>query len=153
MRKAIQPIVEGHGEVDAVPLLLRRLLHEAGVYALDINQPHRKHRVVVANREYEAWFAATMESLRGRRGISADAASHPSPESLKSAKEYVEKRMQSGAYKERTDQPALTNAFDLAVAYRRCRSFRRLVKVVGALVREVDVELTEWPPAAWNQPP
>jgi hypothetical protein len=210
MRKAIQPIVEGHGEVEAVPLLLRRLLHEAGVYDLDVNPPHRKHRsdfvreaafraavrvallepecsavlilfdadddcpkdlaprleawaleeahgtpcgVVVANREYESWFAASLESLRGRRGISTEAVSHPSPESLKNAKGHIEQWMRSGAYKERTDQPALTNAFDLSVAYRRCRSFRRLVKVVGALAGGAGVPLAEWPPPAWIQQP
>jgi len=40
----IQPIVEGFGEVDAVPVLLRRLRDEAGVYEWDVNPPIRKER-------------------------------------------------------------------------------------------------------------
>ena len=40
----IQPIVEGHGEVEAVPELIRRLRNEAQAYALDVNQPIRKRR-------------------------------------------------------------------------------------------------------------
>jgi len=40
----IQPIVEGHGEVGAVPELIRRLRNEAQAYALDVNQPIRKRR-------------------------------------------------------------------------------------------------------------
>ena len=40
--KKIQSIVEGQGEVGAVPILLRRLLQEAGVYSLDPDAPLRK---------------------------------------------------------------------------------------------------------------
>src|SRR2546426_7135782 len=36
--------------------------------------------VVLAHREYEAWFLASLESLRGRRGIRGDAEAHPDPE-------------------------------------------------------------------------
>ena len=32
----IQPIVEGHGDVSAFPVLLRRLVQEAGIRAVDI---------------------------------------------------------------------------------------------------------------------
>jgi hypothetical protein len=35
----IQPIVEGDGEVFAVPVLLRRLRDAAGAYSLGVNQP------------------------------------------------------------------------------------------------------------------
>src|SRR5438309_1061296 len=132
----IQPVVEGHGEVPAVPVLLRRLRDTAQAYAIDVNPPIRKKRgelvdegrlrnavrvarkqedcaaililfdsdddapcqlgprvqawaqdeagqtpclVVLAHREYEAWFLAAIESLRGVRGIRADAVSHPDP--------------------------------------------------------------------------
>jgi hypothetical protein len=40
----IQPIVEGHGEVGAVPVLIRRLRNEAQAYNLEVNQPIRKRR-------------------------------------------------------------------------------------------------------------
>jgi uncharacterized protein DUF4276 len=132
----VQPIVEGYGEGDAVPVLLRRLRAESGAYGFEVNRPIRRHRsdfvnedslrksvrlallqdecraililfdgdddcpgtlaptveawaqdeagqvpcvVVIANREYEAWFIASIESLRGKRGILADAISHPRP--------------------------------------------------------------------------
>jgi hypothetical protein len=118
----IQPIVEGQGEVAAVPLLLRRLRDEARAFGLEVARPHRRRRtelvkkdslqtavrlaalsqdcagilvlfdadddcprdlaptldrwareaargtpcaVVLANREYEAWFLASIETLRG----------------------------------------------------------------------------------------
>lgn len=35
----IQPLVEGHGEVEALPVLLRRLRDAAGAYGLDIHKP------------------------------------------------------------------------------------------------------------------
>ena len=37
----IQPIVEGHGEVEAVPVLLRRLRDLAQTYPLEVNAPRR----------------------------------------------------------------------------------------------------------------
>jgi len=40
----IQPIVEGYGEVEAFPVLLRRLRDEAGAYGVDIDTPIRQPR-------------------------------------------------------------------------------------------------------------
>lgn len=40
----IQPIVEGHGEVDAVPVLLRRLMSEAQVWEVSVGNPIRQPR-------------------------------------------------------------------------------------------------------------
>ena len=40
----IQPIVEGHGEVKAVPILLRRLIDEAHVWEVEIGRPIRQPR-------------------------------------------------------------------------------------------------------------
>jgi hypothetical protein len=125
------PIVEGHGEVSAAPVLLRRIAHSNNRYDVVIPQPIRIKRqriaakfreleraialalgdpatdailllldaeddcpaelapellerstavcqgkpmsVVLAMREFEAWFLAGIESLRGRRGISQEA--------------------------------------------------------------------------------
>ena len=117
----IQPIVEGYGEVEALPVLLRRFVAEAQIWSVDIGRPIRRKRnqltseaevntavklarlqpeccavlilfdgdsdcpaelgpqvqhwvaasacklpceVVIAHREYEAWFLAAIESLR-----------------------------------------------------------------------------------------
>src|SRR2546428_3266822 len=40
----IQPIVEGQGEVQAVPVLLRRLRDSAQAFELEVNAPIRKPR-------------------------------------------------------------------------------------------------------------
>jgi hypothetical protein len=108
----------------------------------------------MAYREYEAWFLATIESLRGKRGIRPDADSHPNPEEPKGAKGQLELRMHPGrSYSETADQPALSAMFDMALAYRRCRSFRRLVKAFGLLAAGVGVVLDKWPPPAWEGNP
>jgi hypothetical protein len=40
----IQPLVEGHGEVDAIPVLLRRLQQVTERYGFKINRPFRRKR-------------------------------------------------------------------------------------------------------------
>lgn len=204
----IQPIVEGEGDVAAVPVLLRRLRDEAGTFALDVNHPIRIRRpdfadesrlrravrlaliqpechaililfdgdndcpmdwasviqrraqdeagpipcaVVMAVREYEAWFLATIESLRGRRGIRHDAESPPDPELPRNAKGELSNRMVARrSYAGKADQPALTAVFDLALAYARCRSFRRLVSAFGQLASAAGATLANWPPIPWQ---
>ncbi len=106
--------------------------------------------VVIAQREYEAWFLASIESMLGYRRIRADAQSHPNPEQPRGAKGQLEARMEAGAtYLETTDQPALSAKFSLATAYQRCRSFRKLTSSFGRLVRSMGQEVSEWPPACW----
>ncbi len=204
----IQPIVEGYGEVEAVPVLLRRLQAECQAYDIRIGKPIRQHRsqlcqevtlrkaahlallqpdcggililfdsddgcpkdlaplvqgwareeakdrpcaVVMAHREYEAWFLAAIESLRGKRGILPDAALHPNPEGPRDAKGELEARMPPGrSYSETADQPALTARFDMAAAYGRCRSFRRMISAFGFLAAHMGIALPEWPPASWR---
>lgn len=203
----IQPVVEGYGEVDAVPVMLRRLRDEGQAYGIEVGRPIRRKRhelvqeaslrkavrlallqkdcravlilfdgdddcpaevapiiqawaqseagvvpvaVVIAQREYEAWFLASMESLRGKRGILNDATSHPAPEESRDAKGQVEDRMAPQcSYLETADQAALTAMFDLAPTYARCRSFRKMVKAFGNLAIDMGVELADWPPPVW----
>ena len=106
--------------------------------------------VVMANREYEAWFLASIEALRGRAAILPDATSHPDPEVPRDAKGELERRMRLGdSYSPTVDQAALTAHFNLENAYRRCRSFRRLVNAFGALATAAGVAPAVWPPTAW----
>lgn len=108
--------------------------------------------VVIAHREFEAWFLAAIESLRGRRSIRTDAQPHLDPESPRGAKARLEERMQPGAsYLETTDQPALTALFSLADAYRRSRSFRKLASSFARLARAMGQKINEWPPAHWTK--
>ncbi len=107
--------------------------------------------VVIAYREYEAWFLAAIESLRGTRGVLPDAVSHPEPEVPRGAKKHLQERIDpQRTYSERADQPAMTAVFDMAAAYRRCRSFRRFVKVFGELATALDEPIAApWPPNEW----
>lgn len=88
--------------------------------------PHRRVAVVLANREYEAWFMAAAASLNGCRGFHCLAHEiRDDPEVPRNAKGWLGKRMPSG-YGETTDQPAFSHRFDMTVAYERSRSFRKL---------------------------
>jgi hypothetical protein len=44
----IAPVVEGHGEVKALPLLLRRVAYDLGVYGIEIHPPIRAGRSTLA---------------------------------------------------------------------------------------------------------
>lgn len=106
--------------------------------------------VVLANREYEAWLLASIESLRGRSGVLPEAAPHADPEVPRDAKGELERRMRPGAsYSATVDQLGMTAHLDLEIAFRRCRSFRKLVSAFGALAAAAGVGPAVWPPAAW----
>lgn len=81
--------------------------------------------VVLANREYEAWFIAAARSLHGRRGFVCPG-EVPDAESIRGAKQWVSKNVPAGAYHEVVDQPALSAAMDLDQAHANSRSFRKL---------------------------
>jgi hypothetical protein len=89
--------------------------------------PHRRISVVLANREYEAWFIASAPSLHGHRGFSFGADSVPqNAEGIRDAKGWVRARLASGTYGETTDQPSFSALMDLQQAFDRSRSFRKL---------------------------
>lgn len=200
----IKPIVEGFGDVLAVPELLRRIQYEYGVggHGVQIARPIKWNRchfnsedqvkkavrlavaepdcagvlivfdsdddcpksyaprvakwsneesraipceVVMADREFEAWFLAATESLRGRSGISPDAVSEDNPETIRGAKERLELKMPwNVSYSETSDQVALTSRLDLRTVHDRCRSFRKLVKAFRQLLISAGVQANEW---------
>lgn len=108
---------------------------------------------VLAHREYESWFLASLASLRGARGVRTDATPHPDPESVRGAKEKLEASMLDGrTYSETLDQAALTALFDMAAAYRSCRSFRRMVSAFGKVAAGAGAPMADWPPASWSGP-
>lgn len=89
--------------------------------------PHRRVSVVLANREYEAWFIASAASLDGHRGFAVGPpAGDVDPDRPRNAKKWIEERMASRAYGETTDQPAFSALIDVEVANQRSRSFRKL---------------------------
>jgi len=89
--------------------------------------PHRPVSVVLANREYEAWFIAAAASLHDCRGFTyspADAQTHA--EMPRDAKGWLAARMAARTYREVSDQPALSAVMDLPLAWTHSRSFRKL---------------------------
>lgn len=95
-------------------------------------RPDVPTRVVLAVREKEAWYLASLESLRGRRGIPEDATPHHAPEDVRGAKEGLSALM-GRPYSEVTDQAALAALFDLELARRGAPSFERFVRLGRAL--------------------
>ena len=87
--------------------------------------PHRRVSVILAKREYEAWFIAAAESLHGQRGFMPENEAID-PEVPRNAKGWIAKQMAGGAYREKTDQPAFSKIMDLEQAHERSRSFRKL---------------------------
>jgi hypothetical protein len=87
--------------------------------------PHRRVSVVLANREYEAWFLAAADSLHGKRGFSFDNPQNFDAEHPRNAKGWMGERMTSG-YSPITDQPAFSAEMDLRQARQNSRSFRKL---------------------------
>lgn len=189
----IAAIVEGHGECEAVPILVRRVaqmldpglapivhpvirvpasrLVKEGEIERAIELAARKNSgqggililldcddgcpaiigpalleraqaaradlpvsVVLAKREFEAWFLAAAESLRGKRGLLANLLAPENPEEIRGAKEWLTDRMARGlAYSESSDQPALTSSFDMDMA-RRADSFDKCYRELTELL-------------------
>ena len=90
--------------------------------------PHRRLSVVLANREFEAWFIAAAQSLEGVRGFSVRPDERPEAETPRNAKGWMREHMKSGKYSEILDQPAFAARFSLEEAFENSRSFRKLCK-------------------------
>lgn len=89
--------------------------------------------VVLAHREYEAWFLASASSLAGCQGLSPDLESPLEPEAIRDAKGWLSARMAERRYREVLHQPKLTAIMDLAQA-RRAQSFDKLWREVGRIL-------------------
>jgi hypothetical protein len=90
-------------------------------------------QVVIANREFEAWFLAAARSLAGQRGLASDLAPPSNPDSIRNAKGWLGERMTGASYRPTSDQPALAATFDMEAA-KASRSFRKFLSVIeGAL--------------------
>jgi hypothetical protein len=192
----IVPIVEGHGEVEAVPILLRRLVAKfdlalpieiarpirhprgslmkaggleaaIGLAAIAMGEtgavfvlldsegecpaevgprllaraqgtrPDKQVSVVLAHREFEAWFLASASSLKGRSGLSDSVEDHSTPEEVQDCKGWLrEWKAAASKYEEPVDQPSLAAAFDVAIARRRAPSFDKLYREFETICRQ-----------------
>ena len=89
--------------------------------------PHRPISVVLANREYEAWFIASAAALQASGHFAIPAQGKiPAAESPRDAKGWVKEHMVSGVYGETIEQLALTRHMDLVQVFANSRSFRKL---------------------------
>jgi hypothetical protein len=192
MRLRIVCIVEGHGECESVPILIRRIANRFDP-GLDVQVPHPiripkskllkpgeleravqlaavraeagggilvildsdddcpaalapellarmqaargdlPSAIVLANREFESWFLAAAQSLRGRKGFPEDLEPPIRPEAIRGAKEWLSQRVSGGAYSASVDQASLTAVFDLEPA-RRAPSFDKCYREVIRLL-------------------
>lgn len=183
----IASVVEGEGEVRALPKLLHRIGKELSVPDLRVLVPMRKPRgsliatggieravsaaaqrvsiaggvlvlldadddcpaelgsallararkarpdvpisVVLANREFEAWFIAAADSLAGQHGFPDGLCAPADAEKIRGAKEWLrEHRTDRRPYKPTVDQAPLASAFDLALARGRSPSFDKFCR-------------------------
>ena len=70
MSRAIATIVEGHAEVESVPLLLRRIFAQLGVTSVQVARPFRiKRNRVVKSGELERAISQTIRDRDGVAGI------------------------------------------------------------------------------------
>lgn len=188
----IVPIVEGPGDVDAVPVLVRRILechqwfdwsvarpkkagnlgklkrnldryvlyaqkergcgaililldlddgcpkdeaYDLAVQARELASPY-PIAIVLAHREYEAWFLASMATIAGHVPLPTDLVYEGNVEDRRDAKGWLTARMPPGrAYKETIHQARFASLIDLDIARQRSRSFRRLLHAVEQLVQ------------------
>lgn len=101
-----------------------------------VARPDVEVSIVLAHREYEAWFLAAAESLAGRRNLPMDLTAPPDPEEIRDAKGWLSKQMASNLrYGPTQDQAALSAVFDLEAAKLRSRSFRKLWKVIETILQ------------------
>ncbi|MFD2357341.1 DUF4276 family protein [Nonomuraea ferruginea] len=193
----IVTLVEGDGEVQALPVLLRRLVAEiAPDLCVDVPRPWRVSRnsliskggieseidqgyrsartplpgcsysstpmttvppnsaprllgraqdarpdlrsaVVLANREFEAWFLASASSLRNCAGMAADLEVPADPEQPRGCKEWLShRRTDNRPYSPTKHQTSLAAQFDLRLARANATSFDKLWRDVEFLIRD-----------------
>ena len=187
----IVPIVEGEGDIEAVPILLRRVLYESlQQYAWGVTFPKKAHSlpalrkklenylryaameedahaililldlddgcpmveaqrladdiralssklpvaIVLAHREYEAWFLASIETIAP--GFHQNPTPPSNVESIRDAKGWISRQVfPEGRYKETFHQPSMTTLIDFDLAAQRSRSLCRLLHAVELLVQ------------------
>jgi len=136
-RGAVLILIDSNGDCPAQlgPLLLDRAKKQRSNLPIG---------VVLAKREFEAWFLAAAPSLRGKRGLPADLESPADPEAIQGVKEWLTSRMpHDRSYGETLDQAALAAQFDLEAA-RQSDSFDKCYREVARLLTELQ-QTTEPP--------
>jgi hypothetical protein len=194
-KATIASVVEGEGELGALPVLLRRLLYAAEVWNADVlppfhvdrgrlvrqggiesavdalarrvpvdgpggvlllidadddcpadlgpallrraeaTRPDRRIAVVLANREFEAWFLASAPSLGGKAGLDHGLDVPANHETLRDCKGWLtHHRADGNRYRPRVDQSALASAMDIELARRHSDSFDKFCRDITYLI-------------------
>lgn len=192
---SIASVVEGEGEIAALPIVLRRLMSNMAIWNANIHRPFLMNRgklvkqggleaaieglarrlpaavsggilvvidadddcpaelgptllrraqaarpdrriaVVLANREFEAWFLAAAPSLGGRAGLPVGLPTPEDSERPRDCKSWLSHhRNDGGSYRPRVDQAALADVFDLELARRNAPSFDKFCRDINYLV-------------------
>lgn len=100
--------------------------------------------LVLAYKEFEAWFIAATESIRGHCGLPQDLMPAENPENIRDAKGWLAERMipRNRGYAETNDQPELTRVFDMNVA-RGANSFDKCYREIIALLNAVKAKVSD----------
>ena len=98
-------------------------------------RPDRRVAVVLAKREFEAWYLAAAPSLAGQHGFHADFARVPNPETPRDCKGLLTKARPKGhPYKETVDQAPLASVFDMKMAREHADSFDKFYRDITWLL-------------------
>lgn len=101
-----------------------------------VARPDASIAVVLAKREFEAWFLAGATSLRGARRLRDDLVAPDRPEQPRSAKEWLSARMVGDhSYRPTADQAALVARLDLDAARAASPSFDKCWREIARLLR------------------
>lgn len=166
-------LVEGDGEVEALPILVRRILAQKNRYDLQVIRPFNAHNrnnlfkngglerflKALAKKSpggilvlFDAEQDCALELARDLAARTRNTGAHL-PVAIVAAKYHYENwliydesipdpkrwlKKQWGRYRETLDQPAFSATLDLAKAYRRCRSFKRLYHALEQLLTAID---------------
>jgi hypothetical protein len=91
--------------------------------------------VVLANREFEAWFLAAAPSLAGQFGFPAEFPRPRNPEIPRDCKGLLTRARPNGQpYRETIDQAPLASACDLKMAREHSDSFDKFYREVSRLL-------------------
>jgi hypothetical protein len=98
-------------------------------------RPDKKVSVVLANREFEAWFLAAAPSFAGQFGFSGKFPEPKNAETPRDCKGVLTKARPKGQpYKETVDQAPLASAFDLKMAREHSDSFDKFYRETSRLL-------------------
>jgi Domain of unknown function (DUF4276) len=98
-------------------------------------RPDMRISVVLAKREFEAWFLASAPSLAGHFGFPDEMRAPSDPEAVRDAKGWLSRHRSGGhPYKETVDQAALTSVFDIKQAREHAESFDKFCREIEELL-------------------